>query len=109
MLLMGESNVNASLMNHSHQWSWPRITLTIGLRILLVTVLFTLMAFALGLFLGIIILAVVTAVRGQTDMSAAYRSFAIPAAFIGMFAGFVSMLTVEIRQLRRPRTRAALR
>ena len=32
-----------------------------------------------------------------------YRNFGLPAAFLGMFAGLVSMLIVELKQWRRPR------
>jgi hypothetical protein len=86
-------------------WNWQRVTAAIALRILLITFLFTLMAFAVGLFLGIVILALQSTFTGAIEFSRAYRHFAIPAGFVGMFAGFTGMLVIELRHLRRPRGR----
>jgi hypothetical protein len=96
-------------MERAYHWSWPRITLAIGLRVLLVTFLLTLAAFAAGLFAGILVLMARSLRSGQADFTAAYIYFAIPFALLGMFAGLVGMLVIEIRQLRRPRARPALR
>ncbi len=91
-------------MSHSSYWTWPRITLAVSARILLVALLFSLMAFAMGLFLGIVALSLNSAVAGQADLANAYRHFGLPGAFIGMFVGIVGMLALELRQFRRPRT-----
>jgi hypothetical protein len=96
-------------MARAHHWSWSRISLAIAARILLVTCIFTAIAFALGLFVGIVVLGITAATNGQVDLARIYSRFGLPAAFLGMFAGLVGMLITEIRQLRRPRIRPALR
>ncbi len=91
-------------MARAHHWTKSRITLAIGLRILLVTLLFSLLSFAVGLAAGLTAAGVRGAFGHRSAYSLVYRNFGLPAAFLGMFAGLVSMLVVELRQWRRPRT-----
>ena len=81
-----------------------RIAVEIALRVAVVTVLFTLVAFAVGLLCGIIASVLYAAVRGvHTDMTMAYRFAAVPLAGTVLVISFVAMLTMEIRRTRRLR------
>jgi hypothetical protein len=70
-------------------------------RALLVTVLLTMLAFAVSLFLGILGVLVGARLRGGTpNMSIAYRDVAIPvAAVIGVIV-LVSAMSMEVRHYR---------
>ena len=70
-------------------------------RALLVTVLLTIIAFAVSLLLGIIGVVVGAKLRGGTpNMSVAYREVAIPiAAIVGVIV-LVSAMGMEIRHYR---------
>jgi hypothetical protein len=61
------------------------------------------LSFAVGLATGLFIAGIKTALGHSHAYAAVYRSFGVPAAFVGMFAGLVSMLIIELRQWRRPR------
>jgi len=91
-------------MARAYHWTKSRITFAISLRILLVTLLFSIMSFAAGLAAGLAIIGF-KGMLGQSSVpySVVYRNFGLPAAFLGMFAGLVSMLIAELRQWRRPR------
>jgi hypothetical protein len=90
-------------MARAPHWTKSRITVAISLRILLVTVLFSLLSFAVGLAAGLAIAGLSGAFGHSAAYSFVYRNFGLPAAFLGMFAGLVSMLIVELKQWRRPR------
>lgn len=81
-----------------------RIAVEIAFRVVVVTVLFTLVAFAVGLLCGIIASVLYAAVRGaHADMTMAYRFAAVPLAAMVLVISFVAMLTMEIRRTRRMR------
>ncbi len=81
-----------------------RIAVEIALRVVVVTVLFTLVAFAVGLLCGIIASILYAAVRGaHADMTMAYRFAAVPLAAMVLVISFVAMLTTEIRRTRQLR------
>ena len=81
-----------------------RIAVEIAFRVVVVTVLFTLVAFAVGLLCGIIASVLYAAVRGaHADMTMAYRFAAVPLAAMVLVISFVAMLTMEIRRTRRLR------
>jgi hypothetical protein len=74
-------------------------------RIVGLTFLITLLAFAVGLFVGVVVLAVANIARGGgINMTAAYRHIALPVAGVAFAAGFVTALLSEIRWYRRSRT-----
>jgi len=76
-----------------------RVGAEIGLRVLVVTVLFTLASFALGLLFGIIGVVIVGVIRGMhPDMTMAYRFVAAPLAVCGLIVSFIAMLVYEIRR-----------
>jgi len=71
------------------------------MRVLLVSFLLTLLAFAVCLFLGILGLVVGAGVRGvYPNMTAAYREFAFPAAILAGAAALVVAIVLEIRHHR---------
>ena len=81
-----------------------RIAVEIAFRVVVVTVLFTLVAFAVGLLCGIIASVLYAALRGaHADMTMAYRFAAVPLAAMVLVISFVAMLTMEIRRTRRLR------
>jgi len=81
------------------QKSRIRIGVEIGLRVLIVTVLFTLASFALGLLLGILGVVLVAAIRGvHPDMTVAYRLVAAPLAVCGAIVAFIATLVYEVRR-----------
>jgi len=90
-------------MASAHHWTKSRIALAISLRVLLVTCLLSLLSFAVGLTAGLSAAALRGALGHYAAYSSVYRNFGLPAAFLGMFAGLVSMLILEFRQSRRPR------
>jgi uncharacterized BrkB/YihY/UPF0761 family membrane protein len=81
----------------------------VPVRILLVTFLGTLLAFALSLFLGILGTVLVAALRHlHPDMRFAYRQIALPTALV---AGIVILILVtlnELRHYRQARTLSAI-
>jgi hypothetical protein len=84
--------------------SKSRIAVEIALRVVVVSVLFTLVAFAVGLLCGIIASVLYAAVRGaHADLTMAYRFAAVPLAAMVLVISFVAMLTTEIRRTRRLR------
>lgn len=89
----------------------PRVSgkLLVPFRILLITILFTLMAFVISLFLGIIGVVIWAEIRGiHPDMTMAYREIAPPIAIIvGSFV-FISAIFVEIRDHRQAKVLAGI-
>jgi hypothetical protein len=71
--------------------------------VLLFTFIFTLLAFAVGLFCGIAASVIYGLVKHiHPDMSWAYRFVAAPFGAIGLVVTFFVMLINEIRRARRP-------
>jgi ABC-type dipeptide/oligopeptide/nickel transport system permease component len=86
----------------------PRLFL-IPLRVLLATVLVTLLSFAVSLLLGILGIVIAARVRGvPADMSFAYRYIAAPiAALVGMIVMVLS-IALEIRHYRQSKALAQI-
>jgi hypothetical protein len=81
----------------------------IPVRVLLVTFIGTLIAFAVSLLLGIVGTVAVSALRGvHPNMTAAYRQIALPAAVVAGSILFAVALTMEIRHYRQSKILAAL-
>ncbi|HZQ69770.1 MAG TPA: hypothetical protein VFA68_14705 [Terriglobales bacterium] len=81
----------------------------IPLRVLLVTVLFTLAGFAVSLLLGIIGLVAGARLRGHTpNMTLAYREIAIPTAAVVGSIVLVSSVFLEIRHYRQAKALAQI-
>ena len=79
------------------------------LRVLLVSFLLTLIAFAVCLFLGILGLVISAAVRGvHPNMTIAYRQIAFPAAILAGAAALVVAIVMEIRHHRHQRIESQL-
>jgi hypothetical protein len=79
----------------------------IPVRVLLLTFLFALLAFAVGLLLGIIAIVVRSRIGGaHPNLTLAYRHIALPVA--GAMAGVV-MITASVLEIRRYRQAKALR
>jgi len=77
----------------------------IPVRILLVTLIVTLLSFAVSLLLGIGGTVLAARLRGgQPDMAFAYRHVALPAAAIVAAIVFVSAIFMEVRHYRQMRT-----
>jgi hypothetical protein len=75
--------------------------LLIPVRVLLVTFLLSLLAFAVFLFLGIIGLVIAAGLRGvHPNMTIAYREIAFPAAVVAGAAALVAAIVVESRRPR---------
>lgn len=75
--------------------------LEIGVRVLLVTAVFTLLGFAIGLFCGIGAGVVYGAIRHvHPDMSMAYKFVAAPFGAVALVVTFSIMLVYEIRRAR---------
>ena len=72
-------------------------------RVVLITTVFTLLGFAIGLFCGIAAGVLYGMVRHMPpDMTMAYRFVAVPFAAMSLVITFCVMIFVEIRRLRRP-------
>jgi|SRR5690242_3698682 len=80
-----------------------RIGLELLARVIFMTVVFTLIGFAIGLFCGIGAGLIYAALRHiPADMTMAYRFVAVPFGLIAALLGFLAMLYLEIKRLRRP-------
>jgi len=78
-------------------------------RILLLTFLSTLMAFAVSLLLGILGILITAHIQGQhPNMAAAYRHVALPVAAVVAAFALVAMTIVEIRNYRQTKALAAV-
>jgi hypothetical protein len=81
----------------------------IPLRVLAVTFVGTLMAFAVSLLLAIIGTVIVSLIRGaHPDMRIAYRLVAMPMALVAGGIVFVFSLAIEIRHYRQMKTLSAI-
>ena len=75
----------------------------IAVRVVLITFVFTLLAFAVGLFCGIGASVLYGFIKHiHPDMSWAYKFVAAPFAAIALVVTFFVMLINEIRRARRP-------
>jgi uncharacterized BrkB/YihY/UPF0761 family membrane protein len=82
---------------------------TIPVRVLLVTGIGTLLSFAVSLFLGIIGIVALSALRHvHPNMTLAYRHIALPFAVVAGSMIFVLALAMEIRHYRQMKTLAAI-
>ena len=78
----------------------------VPLRVLLLTFLLTLLAFAVGLLVGILGIVVRAALRGvHPNMTVAYRHIALP---IGLVAGAIALIVVTVLEVRNFRQARAL-
>ena len=78
-------------------------------RVLLVTFIGTLIAFAVSLFLGIIGTVAMSALRHTNpDMTVAYRLIALPFALVAGSIVFVLVLAMEVRHYRQSKALAAI-
>jgi len=81
----------------------------IPFRVLLVTVLLTLLSFAVSLLLGIVGVIIGAKLRGGTpNMQIAYRDVAAPVASVVFSIVLVSSLFMEIRNYRQAKALAAI-
>ena len=81
----------------------------IPMRVLLVTFLLTLLAFAVSLLLGILGLVIAARVRGfHPNMTTAYRHIALPAAAIVGAIVLISDSVIEIRRYRQTKALAEI-
>ena len=72
-------------------------------RVIFMTAVFTLIGFAIGLFCGIGAGLLYGTLRHiPTDMTMAYKFVAVPFAVMAALMGFLGMLYLEIKRLRRP-------
>jgi hypothetical protein len=73
-------------------------------RVLLVTIILTLLSFAVSLFLGILGTLVGAGLRGiHPNMTFAYRHVALPVASVAAAVVFVSAVIMEVKHYRRAR------
>ena len=76
---------------------------------MLVTVIVTVLAFAISLLLGIVGVLIGARLRGvPVDMTLAYRAIAAPAAAVAGAVVLISALSMEIRHYRQARTFARI-
>jgi len=81
----------------------PSIALLL-VRVVVISVLITLLAFAVSLFFGITGIVLADMIHGGgINLAHAYRNIALPIALVTLLIAFVASLTVEIRQYRRAR------
>lgn len=81
----------------------------IPVRVLLVTFLMTLLAFAVSLLLGILGLVIGARVRGfHPNMTTAYRYVALPAAGLVAAIVLISASVIEIRRYRQAKALAEI-
>lgn len=80
-----------------------RVVVGVVIRVVLMTGIFTLLAFAVGLFCGILTTVLYGAIQHiHPDMAWAYRYVAAPFGAVGLVVSFTLMLINEIRRARRP-------
>jgi hypothetical protein len=85
------------------RWFW------IPIRVFLVTLVMTLLSFAISLFLGIVGLVIGARIRGvPPKMPLAYRHIALPAAAVVGAVVWVSSIFMEIRHFRQSKALASI-
>jgi len=93
----------ASASPHGPRWFW------VPLRVLLFTLLLTLLAFAISLFLGIVGLLLWAAVHhSHPNMAFVYRRFAPPIAGVVGAATLVTSALTEFRRYQQSKVLAAI-
>jgi len=84
----------------------PKIWLLVA-RVVIITVLATLLSFAIALFFAVTGIMLVAMIRGGgVNLTAAYRHIALPIALVTLVIAFVVNLVIEIRYYRRARMNA---
>ena len=79
------------------------VVVGVVVRVVLMTFAFTLMAFAIGLFCGILTTVLYGAIQHiHPDMAWAYKYVAAPFGAVGLVVSFTLMVINEIRRARRP-------
>lgn len=79
----------------------------LAVRVVVITILVTLLSFAVSLFLGIVGVVLTNLVRGGgISMASAYRNVALPFAAAVLIISFSAILTREILEYRRQRAAA---
>lgn len=87
----------------TRQKSKVQIVFEVAVRVLLVTFIFTLLGFAVGLFCGIGAAVLLGLIRHvHPDMTMAYRFSAIPIGIGAFVVTFLVMLFTETRRARNP-------
>ncbi len=100
--------MNVELMAPARSSRGPR-WYTLPVRVCVVTLIGTLLCFAVSLLLGILGTVAVSALRGvHPDMRAAYRLIALPMALVAGSIVFVLALVMEIRHYRQSKTLSAI-
>jgi hypothetical protein len=93
----------------TQSFSHPPHWYGVPVRILLLTLIGTLLCFCVTLLLSLIGTAVVAAIRGMhPDMRIAYRHLAVPMAVVEAAVIFLCASIVEIRHYHRARTLSAI-
>jgi uncharacterized membrane protein len=88
---------------HSPRWY------TIPVRVLLITFVCTLLAFAVSLMVGILSTVTIALHRhANPNMTVAYRHIALPAALVAGGVIFLAALVVELRHYRQSKALAAI-
>ena len=81
----------------------------VPVRILLITLLFTLLTFAVSLLTGILGVIVLARLKGtQPQLAVAYRSIAVPIAAVAGVIFLVLAIAMEIRHYRQTRALAGI-
>src|ERR1700724_2393100 len=81
----------------------------IPVRVALVTVIITLLSFAVSLFLGILAIIIGSSLRGGApNMAMAYRHIAAPVAVGGGVIALLSALVIETRHYRQAKALAGI-
>jgi hypothetical protein len=89
--------------NRGPRWFW------IPVRVLLVTLVLTLLAFAISLLLGIVGLVIGSRLRRvPPDLPFAYRHIALPAAGVVGAVVLVSSIFMEVRHFRQSKALASI-
>lgn len=89
--------------SHSPRWYG------VPVRILLLTLVGTLLCFCVTLLISLIGTVAVSAIRGlHPDMRMAYRHFAVPMAAIEAIVIFICATVLEVRHYHRARTLSAI-
>lgn len=84
----------------AHKPAWYLVPI----RVLLVTMMLTLLSFAVSLFLGILGTVIGAGMRGvRPNMAFAYRHVALPVAITAAAVVLIAATVIEIRQYRRTR------
>lgn len=87
-------------LNPAHKPAWHLVPV----RVLLITIMLTLLSFAVSLFLGILGTLVGAGLRGvRPNMAFAYRHIALPVAITAAAIVLVAAVVIEVRHYRRAR------